>query len=357
MRLLLVVGVLLVLVGYASWYFLAPKPLSPGINEIKVIEQQKPEMWMLTSARATYDRELPTDHLRMWTNPDEWSSSRKMMDAYFFTWKQNATKVFEPQFLKSKVIPLLAEDDIKIGLDTGFATWMSCKPIGVDAVKFDLEVIKKIEDAGGKVSYISLQSAMGKVLPERIADNCPDYSYTDRINDMVTYVTAIRKQYPDIKVGLVDATAALVIRSRRSGKDTYQELFTQLSEALKNKGHKLEFILLDNGAEMAKGEKYPGVMEYAQILELEKFVKTKLKTKFGMIVTSSSGGMNDADLYLKNTLEYVRAYERLGGNPDFYMSESWHRYPEKVLPESGNDKVTLSNVFLRLTLLVKKVNQ
>lgn len=356
-RLLLVVFLVLsVLIGYGSWYLLVPKPASVGVNEIKVSDVKKPEMWMLTSARATYNRELPADHLKMWTNPEEWSSSRKLMDVYFFNWKQTSTKVFEPEFLREKVIPLLSEDDIKIGLDTGFATWMSCKPMGEDAVKFDLDVINKIVAAGGRVSYISLQSAMGKVLPERIADSCPNYTYTDRINDMVTYVSAIRKHYPDIKIGLVDATAALVIRSRNSGRDTYQELFTQLSDTLKSRGHKLEFILLDNGSEMAKGEKYPGVMEYAQILELERFVKDKLKTKFGIIVTSSTGGINDGDLYLRNTLEYVRAYERLGGNPDFYMSESWHRYPEKVLPEIGGKEVTLSNVFLRVARLVNRIS-
>lgn len=98
--------------------------------------------------------------------------------------------------------------------------------MGENAVKFDIDVVNKIVAAGGKVSYISIQSAMGKVLPERTSDACPIYSYKDRINDMVTYVCAIRKQYPDIKFGLVDATAALVIRSRNNGKDTYQELFT-----------------------------------------------------------------------------------------------------------------------------------
>lgn len=105
---------------------------------------------------------------------------------------------------------------------------------------------------------------------------------------------------------------------------------------------------------MAKGEKYPGVMEYTQILELEKFVKEKLRTKFGIIATSSTGGMNDADLYLRNALEFVRTYERMGGNPDFYMSESWHRYPEKVLPESGSNEVTLSNVFLRIARRINR---
>lgn len=334
-----------------------PKQAPVGVNEVKVSDVKKPELWMLTSARATYNRELPVDHLRMWTNPDEWSSSRKLMDVYFFNWKQASTKVFEPNFLKEKVLPILAAEDIKIGLDTGFATWMSCKPMGEKAIDFDIGVIDKIQAAGGKVSYISLQSAMGKVLPERLADECPNYSYTDRINDMVTYVTAVRARYPEIKVGLVDATAALVIRSRNSGSNTYKELFTQLSDALRAKGHKLEFILLDNGSEMAKGEKYPGVMEYAQILELERFVQKQLKTKFGIIVTSSTGGMTDADLYLRNTLEYVRAYERIGGNPDFYMSESWHRYPEKVLPESGGKEVTLTNVFFRIGLLVNRINQ
>ena len=291
------------IVGYGVWQLLMPKPVPIGVNEVRVADTPRHELWFMPAAKATYNRELPVDHMEMWTKPEKWAESRSMMDVYFFTWKQTQTPVFEPQFLKEKVIPLLARDNVEIGLDTGFATWMSCKEAGTSAVRFDIGVINKIVAAGGKVSYISLQSAMGKALPERLVDECPNYSYTDRINDMVNYITAIHSQYPDIKIGLVDATAALVVRSRTTGRDTYQELFTQLDNALKAKGKKLEFILLDNGSEMAKGEKNPGVMEYAQILELERFVKTQLKAKFGIIVTSSTGGMTDADLYLRNTLE------------------------------------------------------
>jgi hypothetical protein len=346
-------GLCLLIIGIL-YIYLRPKPIQ--VAEVNTApEETKPLMWFMVTTKATYNRQLPNDYKRLFTNPEEWSRSRTLMDTFFFGWSQRDSEIFEPQFLKNNVIPVLKASNVKIGFDSGFATWLSCRRAQGDRnLQYDLDHIRRVHEAGGEVSYIRLQSTLAKAVPDNLKDTCPTYTVDQRIADMRRYMQTIHAQYPNIKIGLVDATASHIIRGQRNPDEGYEKLFTKTQTELAKSGEKLEFIVVDTSTENSMGLDHPGILEYPQLLELERFVQKKLGVKFGIIVVSSEGGMNDEKLFFDNSLKFVREYYRLGGRPDIYFPESWHRYPWKALPEDSKTSQPMTNVFLRIALFLNK---
>jgi hypothetical protein len=311
-----------------------------------------PKIWFMIPTKSNYNNELVSDYKRLFTNPEQWQESRKTIDTFFFGLTQRQSDVFEPSFLKNKVIPLFKEEGIKIGFDSGVATWLTCrKEQGQRNIQNDLDMIKRVQDAGGTVTYIRLQSTLGKPAPDNIADNCPNYSIDDRIDDAVRYITSIHAVYPDIKMGLVDATAAHILKERAGIEGSYKNTFTKLQKALKTKNDRIEFFLLDTSVENAMGLKNPGVLEYDQVLELERFIQNDLGIQFGILVLSYEGGQNNEKLFYERTDTFMKEYKRRGGNPDIYFPESWYRYPWKALPENSTDTYPHTKYLLNIAKL------
>lgn len=314
-----------------------------------------PKIWFMIPTKSNYNNELVSDYKRLFSNPEEWQESRKYIDTFFFGLTQRQSDVFEPSFLKNKVIPLFAEENIKIGFDSGVATWLTCrKAQGQRNIQSDLDMIKRVQDAGGTVSYIRLQSTLGKPAPDNIADNCPNYSIDDRIADAVRYITSIHAVYPDIKMGLVDATAAHILKERAGVEDSYKKTFSKLQNTLKAKNDRIDFFLLDTSVENSMGLKNPGVLEYNQVLELERFIKNDLGIEFGILVLSHEGGQNSEQLFYDRTDTFMKEYQRRGGNPDIYFPESWYRFPWKALPENSTDSYPHTRFLLNIAKLAQE---
>lgn len=308
-----------------------------------------PEMWMLVSAKATYDREMfPEDFERSFTNPEEWDESLRYMDAYFFSNSAGGHSFLTTEFYRINVVPLFEKHNISINFDTGFATWLSCRNNPDYAIQLDLERIQKIHDAGGKVKYISLQSVLGKAVPDHLKANCPTYTLDQRIADVIFYMKKIHADYPDIGIGIVDATAYWILTG-----EGYENVFQKLKSELRKNNENLAFIIVDTSTEASEGRKNPGLLEYPQLLALENYVQETIKVPFGIIIVSSEGGNTSDQVFYQRTMRFAREYKKLGGNPDFYILESWHKYPWTILPEDSTTSQPLTKVFLDISKTIK----
>jgi hypothetical protein len=152
-------------------------------------------------------------------------------------------------------------------------------------------------------------------------------------------------------MGLVDATAAHILKERAGIEPSYKVTFTKLQNALKAKNDRIEFFLLDTSVENSMGLKNPGVLEYSQVLELERFIKNDLGIQFGILVLSYEGGQNNEQLFYERTDAFMKEYKRRGGNPDIYFPESWYRYPWKALPENSRDTYPHTKFLLNIAKL------
>lgn len=313
------------------------------------------QIWYLTSAKATYDSKLPSDYLEAFTNPSKWKESIKYIDVYFFSTAGRSSKMFEAAFLKSNVVPLFNKNGIKIGLNSGTATWFSCRNKAQQdyLVSYDLEHIKRVKNAGSEVSYIRLESVLGKPVPDKFKAGCPNYTQEQRINDAVIYIRRIKNKYPEIKIGVVDATASLIAKNSDNSKEGYEEVFTSLVSKLNASEIDLDHIIIDTGTEISSGKRSPGLLEYNRLLKLENYIQEKLDVNAGIIVTSYDGGEVSDKVYYDEVMNFYTQYSKIGGNPDFYMLESWHKYPTKLLPDTNAKDYTMMKGVLDFSKKVK----
>ncbi len=313
-----------------------------------------PKIWYLTSAKATYDKSMPSDYLEAFTNPSKWKESIKYIDVYVFSTAGRGSKMFEPDFLKSKVIPLLNANNIEIGLNSGTATWYSCKTKAQQdlQVNYDLDHIKRVANAGGEVKYIRLESVLGKPVPDKFKSGCPEYTDNQRVNDAVSYIRRINAKYPKIKIGVVDATASHI--AKKGGENEgYEEVFSKLVNDLKSVNIKLDHIIIDTGTEYSSGKRSPGLLEYDRLLKLEDYIQNTLDVNAGIIVTSYDGGGVSDKVYYDEIMNFFDKYNKIGGRPDFYMLESWHKYPWKLLPDNNPKDYTMMKGVLDFSKKVK----
>jgi hypothetical protein len=91
-----------------------------------------------------------------------------------------------------------------------------------------------------------------------------------------------------------------------------------------------------------------------RIKDLEKETKDA-GMKYGIIFNSEKEGNgltgdHNRDYY-NAVLEYIKYYTSNGGDPDYYINESWYQYPDKLLPE--DEPFTLTNLTLEIIKRVK----
>jgi hypothetical protein len=153
----------------------------------------------------------------------------------------------------------------------------------------------------------------------------------------------------------MDATASYILRYNAGRGEHYHTLFPRLQSELKKHNFDLDFIILDTSTEHSFGLQHPGLMEYPQILELESFIQEDLGIKFGINLVSFEGGNTSEKMFYDRCLEFAKEYKKRGGNPDYYFSETWYRYPWRVLPENSPDpQYSQTKVFLDVSKIVAK---
>ena len=255
---------------------------------------------------------------RLFTNPEQWNKGLNLLDTFVFS-IESRSGVWEDAFLKNKVLPLLNARHINIALDSGNATWLTCrKGQGLRNLQTELDSIKRFYEIGGSVSHIWMQSSLSKPVIQHLRPNCPSYNIDQRIADILQYMKAIHREYPNIKIGLIDNPTTHITRHNAGLGDSYQTIYVKLMDTLKANGETLDFILEDTSSELAEGTISPGIMEYPQILALENFVRRELNIKFGLILTSYDVSTS-YETYAKRVIRQARTYKQIGGRPDFYL--------------------------------------
>jgi hypothetical protein len=254
---------------------------------------------------------FPDDFERMFTQPDAWKNLRARIDVYYIRGNTlNAIiKKYGEGFIRNKFVKVLAQEGIVIAIDNP-GPHQSTLPL--------------LKRCGATVGYIALQSTLSKI---KAADYKKDGDrlVAERITAAVTEITALKKLYPGIKVGLIDATPT-------KGR-AYEAPYRELARRLAKNGASLDFIHLDCPVEMASAGE---TISWEKVFEVEAFVRNELKIPFGFICTSSSGGMESEAAFYKNVLEIPKHYH--GHKPDHFIIMGWFTYPKNSLPEKPSSR-------------------
>ena len=269
---------------------------------------------------------IPKDFKDKFNDPDTWGEARKYIKVYFlrvnmFTPGNNLTD----DFVKGRMLPLLRESNIHIGLDALGGTMMA-RELRRKAFEMEIALIEKLNQMGGTVEYVSLQSLLSKTIDEDGKEAV--YPIEQRISDAITYASVLKKKFPWIKVGIIDALPS-------HGRE-YKGPYARLAKAFSDNGLKLAYVDLDLPYELVKDRL--SNLRWSKIKEVELFVQNQLGARFGLICTSRNGGYNSDRAFHMHALAEMSEYMNSGGNPDHFTIMSWFPHPAYTVPDtsSGN---------------------
>lgn len=163
-------------------------------------------------------------------------------------------------FIPNKLVPFLTRNNMKLAIDTGYATGASCRTLEerTNHINSNIAIVSAVEAAGGRVDFIQMESVFDVYI---VYGNCSNYSFALRENDINWYVTTMKANFPNgqmvngrprnIKYGITDAALEqrdsvlqemYGIRGVTNSLDLYAEIVEYQNSHNKN----LDFLMFDN---------------------------------------------------------------------------------------------------------------
>jgi hypothetical protein len=178
----------------------------------------------------------PLDWNSRLVHTDKWKTALKRIDVYYL--RLSTARKVDPRSLV-KLAQLFKQYNIKLALDEPLATWAGCR--NNRNFSQSIKHIKALKEVGFDVKYIGLQSVLSK--PYKKADGkCNEYrgimDMMPRYKDILAYYQQVQPQFPDISIGIIDATPV------KQGHPP-ELLYNTIYNGLRIRGYKLGFIHLD----------------------------------------------------------------------------------------------------------------
>jgi len=305
-------------------FFIPEIWISPNIRQQEPLKPQ----WDPTSGIVDSFREL-------FKAGAQWQSVKSKTNV--FTFFLNAIKN-TPSSLMRQVVSILEEASISIAVEVvpiNYGT--GC--LGKDAAEMDLKTLNLITKAGGEIAHLALADPPFEVAQHKFATEqktCElDHSNVEEvIRYVIGYIKAVRKVYPEVKIGQIDAVPFFTVEKYSANKrlptmgDLPRILDYEFSE-LKAIGEKMDWFHADNPYDIAI--EHP--TGWDKLKALEDFVKSR-GVKFGLIYNTQRGGESSDELFFKETMASLISYAEAGGNPDHMDIRSWYPHPTHLIPES-----------------------
>ena len=299
-------------------------------------------LWYQPSNGGTAGGTLP-DFMQL-LDPERkqsWSGAQRETDVLLL--RANTLRMLEasrPGFIASSLAPFLARTGMRLGLDSGVATFASCHKEGSSErrAKRELEIMRRVENAGIRISFMALQSTLSKVQSRVI--ECPNYSVTERIRDVVWYISTVRSGLAihdgSLKFGLIDASVAKggTWVQKNLGVPALEIAYERLFLALANEGLRLDFVLLDHPWEAIREFSGRGRSSLTEIRDFQLWLEQQGVAPGFMLTSTKSVTERE---FQERVLEVLAGLKRVHAPSSHFVLASWKRIPATELPESPAD--------------------
>jgi hypothetical protein len=223
---------------------------------------------------------------------------------------------------------------MKLAIDSGIATFASCRPSQQDKGQISGEValLRKLARAGIRLSYISMQSTLSK-----LSGDCPTYSVAQRIQDIVWYMSEVEKAIgsdePGLQFGLIDASVAKGGNwiEKHLGVHSIEDAYDQLFAALSRQGLRLSYVHLDHPWEAFHEFDRRGPSSFADVRRFQAWVESHGVAN-GMLLTSLDSA--DEAQFHDRVLQVEQRLLALGIPNEQLVLAAWSSQPKSELPES-----------------------
>jgi hypothetical protein len=250
-------------------------------------------------------------------------------------------------------IQALTKLDIAIAVESGGTlASMGCgDDVGERSAESELAKLQTIPDAGGQLSFLTLDGPISRTLKTGRDDNC-GFSVEESAQALVAYVAAVRAAQPAVEIGWLvnfpNWSYGDVSAYQCATKDygNLEAVFEVVMAALDSAGEHLDYLMIDQPYDYAMGlqesncHSDPSAVDWVgRSLALEAQARSH-GLKVGQIYNSSRGGNTSNALFAADTVAWATAHHQAGARPDIRMVSSWYTHPDTVLPEDLSETFT-----------------
>ncbi|HBJ34077.1 MAG TPA: hypothetical protein DDZ51_04800 [Planctomycetaceae bacterium] len=305
---------------------------------------------------------IPDDFISRFEEPSSWEHTLRAIDTIYLTENslRNVENGITDSVLQGTIAPVLNAHQVDVAINSGAATWLGYRAAMTGRTREQLLVghfdyIERLQSLGLQVKHVSLQS----VLSRRHRDHASweDYPISDRIDDVAAYARLMRERFPEIRVGVIDALPT-------HGRD-WRRIYSDLASKLESQQTSLSHVHLDAPVDLVGVSESSGYqLAWSELIQVQRFVQDDLGAKFGLLLTSTSGGATSAaqwrqDIFVRGMARY---HEALGGDaapqqqPDRIIVTAWHEEPRFSVPErlpNGTRADTLTGATVQISNFIR----
>ena len=226
------------------------------------------------------------------------------------------------------------------------------------SARVELRKLRVWTDAGGRLDYLDVDGPVRRLMGYAAWGKDPDKKFTSIercAEELVDYVRAVRKEYPELQFFLLTNFPNWGYRGdvsyhargpKRQDQGDYDEVVRTVLAALDKAGLTFAGATVDNPYEYAVGAhrsvklEDPTTVDWiGRIRAYEDFCRSR-NLEFNLIVNSQTGGGTSDQGFFEATLKMVDLYRKAGGRPTRYFIQSWYDYPKQIVPEDAPFSMT-----------------
>ena len=290
------------------------------------------------------------DYIRLFQAPSEWPAALRVIDVFKFY--QQHTHLRPNAIVGPNTYEALAQAGAfrlltrtwgkRIALEVGAVKEFYCTTDArgmQDAVQATLDSIAAVTRGGGRVSYL----AMDEPFLAGLSPQCGGPSLVPTADRLSIYMKAVRRVYPAIRVGLIEAYPSFT-----------PEQFSEMLQLMQARGILPAFLHADVDLRAMR----PGIDDFARDMRLLATSAASRRLAFGIIIWGDNG--NADALYAADATNLQEAVKATFGSrhllPEHIIIQSWAesslglRITPNNLPEDRPNTHTelLMRFFLRL---------
>jgi hypothetical protein len=328
-RLVLSISICLALVSLACSSSSTPSPFSTSTPPATQTETQvqtgpppdlttRPQIWL--GPQAPSSPIGPPDYYDLFTNNAPWQHAARGTQVFklYGPWLDGQATDEQIQQIVSNLqrrgmgiafeAPPLAATEVCTHVIEGFGY----QPLGHN-------VSLRIKQAGGTVDYADLEHPFDAVTFSGAPPEC-SYSAERAAQEVAVYVQGVRSVFPDVRIGAIE-TANHSVEAVADWVNAYLSVI----------GKDLDYFSLDVDYSRPNWAK--------EARAIEDYLRGR-GIEFGIFYRGDENDTSSAEWIAKAEQRFVEYEAIAGGRPDRAIFQSWHPYPDHVLPESDPSAFT-----------------
>ncbi|MCP4781936.1 MAG: DUF1015 domain-containing protein [Fuerstiella sp.] len=235
----------------------------------------------------------------------------------------------------SKKDPELLRRTIKsvAAMDKGIAVEVGIRHGHSQTEKYILDPIHK---AGGRVDFIITDNVFIKSQFRKDKKGDYNWTYQQAVEKYAAYVAGIKKKYPQLKVGILEAGFRFYWGDKerfpaevpKKDNGDLKALLVDVIKACKAKGTRIDIFQPEYSYERIESTKNG----WEKMKAMETFCRDE-GIEFYFLFNDHTGGHDSDKLFHENVMKCLRSVKSHGLTPELGTIQSWYEHPLADLPE------------------------